>query len=153
MILKQVIKYDNAVAIEATWIDENDVTVRSTAYSGDQMDLFRADVAQYGGDISLYEDLIAQIEADFVPEPPQPAPIPNIVTMRQARLALLQSNLLSSVDAAIASLPSPQKEAAQIEWEYSQEVHRDKELVGMLAPALGLTEAQLDDLFTLAASL
>ena len=152
MILK-LTKYTNTPGtFEAEWLDD-DKTVRVIAYSGDQIDLFRADVAQYGGDISLYEDLIAQIEADFVPEPPQPAPIPNIVTMRQARLALLQSNLLSSVDAAIASLPSPQKEAAQIEWEYSQEVHRDKELVGMLAPALGLTKLQLDDLFTLASTL
>ena len=88
MILKQVIKYDNAVAIEATWVEQEitqavgvdgeegyqpeqvkETVVKSTAYAGNQMDLFRADVAQYGGDISLYEDLIAQVEADFVPEP------------------------------------------------------------------------------------
>lgn len=90
---------------------------------------------------------------EILPADVIPAPIPTIVSMRQARLALLQSGLLSSVDAAIATLPSPQKEAAQIEWEYSQEVHRDKALVGMLAPALGLNESQLDDLFTLAATL
>ena len=70
MILKQVIKYDNAVAIEATWVDENDVVVKSTAYAGNQMDLFRADVAQYGGNIADYEALIAEIEAAFIPEPP-----------------------------------------------------------------------------------
>ena len=69
MILKQAIKYDNAVAIEATWVDENDVVIKSTAYSGDQMDLFRADVAQYGGNIADYETLIAEVEAAFVPEP------------------------------------------------------------------------------------
>ncbi len=69
MILKQVIKYDNAVAIEATWADENDVVVKSTAYAGNQMELFRADVAQYGGDITNYEAFIAEIEAAFVPEP------------------------------------------------------------------------------------
>lgn len=69
MILKQVIRYDNAVAIEATWVDADDVAVRSTAYAGNQMNLFRADVAQYGGDIADYELLIAEIESSYVPEP------------------------------------------------------------------------------------
>lgn len=102
-----------------------------------------------------YQDYLSWVAEGNTPEPyvEPPVPIPSIVSMRQARLALLQSGLLASVDAAIASLPSPQKEAAQIEWEYSQEVHRDKELVGMLAPALGLNESQLDDLFTLASTL
>lgn len=81
------------------------------------------------------------------------ARVPQVVTMRQARLALLQEGLLGSVATAIASLPSPQKEAAEIEWEYSQEVHRNRELVTMLAPALNFTPAQLDDLFILAATL
>jgi hypothetical protein len=79
--------------------------------------------------------------------------IPVSVTMRQARLALLGAGLLNTVTTAINSLPSPQKEAAQIEWEYSQEVHRDKELVGMLAPILGLSDAQIDALFITASAL
>jgi hypothetical protein len=68
MILKQVIRYDNAVAIEATWIDHEGVTSRSVAYAGNQMDLFRADVAQYGGNIADYVTLIAEIEAAFIPD-------------------------------------------------------------------------------------
>jgi hypothetical protein len=87
------------------------------------------------------------------PAPPPPPAIPTMVTMRQARLALLRGGLLSQVDAAIAALPSPQKEEAEIEWEYSQEVHRDRALVQMLAPALGLTESDLDDLFIMGATL
>lgn len=88
----------------------------------------------------------------------QPAPVvvpvvPEVVTMRQARLALFGAGLLSAVDAAIDALPSPMKEAARIEWEYSQEVHRDKALVQTLGPALGLTEAQMDALFITAESL
>lgn len=80
-------------------------------------------------------------------------PIPQTVSMRQARLALLGAGLLDNVNAAINSLSSPQKEAALIEWEYSQEVQRDKELVAMLAPALGLDDAALDQLFIQAATL
>lgn len=81
------------------------------------------------------------------------AMVPQAVTMRQARLALLGAGLLSQVDAAIASLPSPQKEAAAIEWEYAQEVQRHNGLVPAMAQALGMTEAQLDDLFMQAATL
>ena len=73
--------------------------------------------------------------------------IPDSVTMRQARLALLGAGLLASVDAAIDNLPSPQKEAARIEWEYASEVQRSSGLVPMLGVALGLDDAALDALF------
>lgn len=79
--------------------------------------------------------------------------VPSAVTMRQARLALLGAGLLAGIDAAINGLPSPQKEAARIEWEYSQEVQRHNGFVSVLAPMLGLTEAQTDALFLTAAGL
>lgn len=75
---------------------------------------------------------------------------PKIVSMRQARLALLQAGLLSAVNTAIEAMPGDAGEAARIEWEYATEVHRDKALVQSLALALSLTETQLDDLFTAA---
>lgn len=82
-----------------------------------------------------------------------PTPVPAAVTMRQARLVLLGAGLLDDVEAAINALPSPQKEAAKIEWEYSQEVQRHNGFVSVLAPLLGLDEAQLDALFQQAATL
>jgi hypothetical protein len=84
---------------------------------------------------------------------PKPVIIPTVVTMRQARLALLKQNLLSQVEAALTSLPSPEKEEALIEWEYATEVQRESPLVQSLATGLGLNETSLDDLFKLAASL
>lgn len=89
----------------------------------------------------------------FTPAPPEPTPVPAAVTMRQARLALLGAGLLDDIDAAINALPSPQKEAARIEWEYSQEVQRHNGFVSILAPSLGLTEAQIDTLFIQAKTL
>ena len=89
----------------------------------------------------------------LTPPPHGPAPVPAAVTMRQARLALLGAGLLESVGAAIDSLPSPQKEASRIEWEYSQEVQRHNGFVSVLAPMLGLTEAQTDALFFAAEAL
>ena len=97
----------------------------------------------------------AWIDAGGVPLPPEPTPpyVPAAVTMRQARLALLGAGLLASVDAAIDSLPSPQKEAARIEWEYATEVQRSSGLVPMMGAALGLDDAALDALFVAAVAL
>lgn len=91
--------------------------------------------------------------AQFAPPPEPPPAVPAAVTMRQARLALLGAGLLGAVESAINALPSPQKEAARIEWEYSQEVQRHNGFVSVLAPSLGLTEAQTDALFIAAAAL
>lgn len=76
-----------------------------------------------------------------------PIVAPNSITMRQARLALLDVGLLGQVDNAIQSLPSPQKEQAQIEWEYASEVRRDNPLITQLMQALGMNETELDNLF------
>jgi hypothetical protein len=86
--------------------------------------------------------------------PPEPAvPVPDSVTMRQARRALHAAGLLAGVEAAIDALTEPDKTAARIEWEYSSEVQRHNGFVAQLAPALSLSEAQLDALFVAAAAL
>lgn len=92
--------------------------------------------------------------AAYVP-PPAPEPVvPQSVTMRQARLALLGAGLLDDVDAAIAAIPDEtQRRAAQIEWEYANTLERNSQWVANLASGLGLTDEQLDDLFTTAAAL
>jgi hypothetical protein len=69
--------------------------------------------------------------------------------MRQARLALLEAGLLTQVSAAVQA----SGEAAIIEWEYAQELRRAHPLTQQLSDALGITEQQLDTLFTRAAQL
>lgn len=71
------------------------------------------------------------------------------VSMRQARIALLQSGLLADVESAIAA----GNEADKITWEYATEVVRGSPMVQSLSTALGLTKQQLDDLFALAKTL
>ena len=75
---------------------------------------------------------------------------PKVVTMRQARLALLQSGLLQTVQDAIANGTD---EAMKIEWEYATEVKRDWGSLITLVTQLGITDLQLDDLFQLASTL
>ncbi len=79
--------------------------------------------------------------------------VPTEVTMRQARRALHATGMLAAVDAAIDALSEPERTAARIEWEYSSAVQRHNGFVAQLAPALGLSESALDDLFVLAGSL
>lgn len=98
------------------------------------------------------------IESIPTPEPePEPEPevstVPSQLTMRQARLSLLSAGLLAGVDQAIAALPSPKREAAQIEWDYSATVERNSALVALLGASLGLDGPALDAMFTSASTL
>lgn len=98
-----------------------------------------------------YQAYIAWVEAGNTAEPyvEPPAPIPTVVSPYQAREALRQAGLLSQVEAAIAA----GNEADKIKWEYATEVKRDDALVSNMAAALNLSDADLDNLFTLANSL
>jgi len=76
-----------------------------------------------------------------------------VVSMRQARLALLAQNYLSLVEDAIELIPEPDKSKVQIEWEYASIVERTSEWVSIMQPALGLDDEAMDDLFEFAATL
>ena len=79
--------------------------------------------------------------------------IPKSITARQAKLALLQIGKLADVTAAIANLQSPMKEQVEIEWEYAADIYRNNGFIDTLGAALGLSDAQLDDLFLQASKL
>ena len=130
---------------------------------GSPHEIFTPLLREDGTEIPLAErfhpDFVAQLgEYDPLNPPPVDVPepvvkVPPRVTMRQARLALLAAGKLSEVDAAIAALSSPQREAAKIEWDYSATVDRDSPIVALLGPALDLDQDALDALFTLASDL
>ena len=85
--------------------------------------------------------------------PVPPTIIPQEITMRQARLALLDIGLLANVQTAINTLPEPDKTKAQIEWEYSNALQRDNPFVTTLGTALGLSSDDIDNLFITASGL
>ena len=76
-------------------------------------------------------------------------PVPQQVTMRQARLALLSAGLLDDVEMVIAAAGR----AAQLEWESAAVVERSTPAVAAVQQQHGLTDAQIDDLFREAAKL
>ena len=84
------------------------------------------------------------IQADI--EANKPVVIPTI-TMRQARMMLLNEGLLDEVNLAITT---PEQ---KIWWDYSTTVERNHPLVNAVLTALGKTETEINDMFIAAALL
>lgn len=94
-------------------------------------------------------DYVAAADGTWVAAP---IPVPQIVTRRQGRLALIDAGKLLEVEAAIAAIADPiEKLTAQVEYE-ADTWERSNAFLQYMWAQLGGTEAQLDDLFTLAAS-
>lgn len=86
-------------------------------------------------------------EAWHAAQPPPRMPVPQEVTNFQARAALMQAGLFQAVDDALRAAGG----AAWQAWEYANVFTRGGTLVNGMAAQLGLTDAQLDDLFRAAA--
>lgn len=78
------------------------------------------------------------------PLPDGVEPVPESVSMRQIRLALLAAGKLTSANAAIAATINAKEKADEIEWNYSPTMERHHPAMLSLAAKLSLTEAQLD---------
>lgn len=126
------------------------ITLQSTSYHPTQLELINADCATHGVVIAGDDaQAIAEWVADYVPPAPAPAPVPQVLTARQAKLVLHNAGLLDDVDASVAA----SDKATQIEWEYAAEIRRDWPTLAVMAGALGMTDAQLDGMFTAGALL
>lgn len=78
----------------------------------------------------------------------------NPVTPRQIRVALIMSGIsIASIEAMIDALEEPQKSIVRATWEYSTIFERDNEILNQMAPLIGLSQSQVDDLFILAKTL
>lgn len=95
---------------------------------------------------------ITEEEALELANPSRGATIPQQVTRRQGRLALLETqtddtNYLVLVEAAISSMSDPLEQMkAQVEYE-ADTWERDNAFLQSMWAQLGGTEAELDDLF------
>lgn len=78
-----------------------------------------------------------------------PVPVPTSISPLQARKALRQAGLKAAVDAYVASLSEEEQE----EWEYAIEVQRTGPTINNGWALLGRSQAELDDLFRLGATL
>lgn len=83
--------------------------------------------------------------------PPEPPQIPQVVSRFQARAALHLAGMLESVEAMMAAQDTPM--LAKLAWQDAQEFKRTSPTITAMAGALGLTDAQVDALFTTAAGI
>lgn len=80
--------------------------------------------------------------------------VPESVTRRQAKVALLQAGLLDEVEAGIEAIADPvTKRIAKLDWVEANEFRRDWPLLNQLAAGMGITDGQLDELFRVAAGI
>lgn len=104
-----------------------------------------------------YVDLMARVAAGdtiaaYVPPPPPPPEAP--VLQPYQFFAMLEiSGKKAVLDAFIDALPAPQNIVARAKLDRSLAFHRDNDLVLAAQQALGLTDAEIDALWTQAASL
>lgn len=100
-------------------------------------------------------DYLAWLSAGSVPDPipespPDTAdPVPASVTRFQARAALWLAGLLDDAEAAI----SQAHPLSRIAWEQANVYRRDSPTVISMGQQLGLSEADIDELFKTAASI
>lgn len=90
--------------------------------------------------------------SQFAAPPEAPLSVPQSVSMRQARLAMLGAGILDDVETAIAAMEGNEGRAARIDWEYALDVRREWPLINALGSQLGLTGQQIDELFIAAAA-
>ena len=84
-----------------------------------------------------------------VPVAPQTPTVPQTVSPRQARLALIQAGLYDQVTTTISS----SDKTTQVWWEFASVIERQNPILLRVAAQIGLQYYQIDSLFILAATL
>ncbi len=88
-----------------------------------------------------------------LPLPGQPDIVPDAVTNYQARTALINAGLFTKADAALrgADQTVAANQIALQAWDYANQFFRDQPIIAAMQAVLGLSDAQVDDLFRAAA--
>ncbi|HFV1619052.1 TPA: hypothetical protein ACH6AG_000148 [Campylobacter jejuni] len=76
--------------------------------------------------------------------------VPKVISIRQAKLALLEADLLDDVEEFISKTDDRR---VKISWEYATDFDRYNDIILALQKQLGLTNQEVDDLFIKAKTL
>ena len=149
MKLKQVIHYPDTNSVEATWVDENGIVIKCHSYADVQMQMFREDVAEFGGNIADYEDLIAPVESNIKPVEPEPIPVPQEISKAQG-IAVMSQVPVGESNLWLAVKTYFDTEADEISRDLFKAVtvfNRQSPMLNSLKGLFGLDDAALDQLF------
>ena len=129
---------------------ENGLVAELIETDGDIAEMFHPSLTWVlaSADVAIGDEYVAG-QFDRPQPPAPPSAVPTSISPAQARLALLHAGLLDQVEAAVAA----GDRATQIAWEMATVIERSSPTVVALSAALGLTDAQLDALFTTAAGI
>ena len=100
------------------------------------------------GNETPLEEYCKTLEIAPYVEPKIVVVVPQSITMRQARLHLLDLELLDDIESFIS-----QDRKWQIEWEYASEILRDSKLIEAVKTSLGLDDNAVDNMFIEASKL
>lgn len=136
------VSLDNAGPEAAAW---------QALYGATQAAQIAALTAERDAAIAALQPLQSEIDrlTALIPPPDDPNGVPSVITCVQGRLALLQAGLLDAVESSIKSATRE----VQIFWEFATEWHRSNAVLISLCTTLGLSESQVDDLFSIAKGL
>jgi len=117
----------------------------------------RGNLLDFPDTVQIFPESAALTSADgfeLVPVPsPPPAPVPGEITNWRAKAVLGLAGMLTAVEAALDAMPEPNRTVALAAWNGGADLARNGPTVLALSATLGLTDAQVDDLFRQAAAL
>ena len=95
----------------------------------------------------------AEMDAHLNP-PPAPKPVPQSVSRAQGKAALIGAGLWADVLAFVEAIEDPTEKAlAEVALHDTTEWRRDSPFLSQAATSLGMSEADLDDLFMAASEI
>lgn len=102
-----------------------------------------------GGVLECGDQRFTDPQRDLYEAVPEPEPVPVSISPRQIRQALTRAGLRASVEAAVAAGDQDLKDW----WEYSTVFERGHAQVSVMADALGVSSADVDDLWRMGGTL
>lgn len=142
--LKYVVADNSYIDLFATCEEYGEIPMTLNLVDTEDLHTF---VKADGTEVPL-EEYCKTIEIAPYVEPEPVIIIPHTITMRQARLQLLEDGLLDEVETLVST-----DRKWQIEWEYANEVLRISPLIEAIKVVLSLTDEQMDAMFLSASKL
>jgi hypothetical protein len=117
----------------------------------------RGNLLEFPDTVQIFPESAALSSAKgykVIPPPPAPpAPVPGEIANWRAKAVLGLAGLLPAVEVALNAVPEPNRTVALAAWNGGADLARNGPTVLALAATLGLTDAQVDDLFRQASAL